>query len=307
MVSGEKVKNFFVRNIGYFIVALVSLIYIATAIITIDKTGKTLGQIVADSALVFFLGFFITRVFDLQGILSGEQDDRVIKAINVHGETVVKISPYIDRLDKWCRLKNEENLRIQRTRILATEGLKYVDYFNADGSSKKIVVDEERMKNKLLRKNEIKRIACFNKALRLKLTPLTAGELTSESSKTHDPYNFGRTKAQYEKQKATSDLISKIFIAIIFGYYAVKTIEHFNVATLIWNCFQVGIFLMIGVIGMIRSFLFIVDEWRGRVVKKTNHLEMFYDFMMKNPNFDQETEEQEITNLEVSESESKQS
>jgi hypothetical protein len=128
-----KVKDFFRQNIGYFVVAAVCAVYIATALITIDKTGKTVEQIIADSAIVFCLGVFINRVFDLQGMMNGDRDEKVQTTMAVHGETVVKISPYIDKLDDWCKLKNEENLKIQRTRILATEGLRYDDYFNADG------------------------------------------------------------------------------------------------------------------------------------------------------------------------------
>lgn len=280
-MTTEKVKDFFIRNVGYFIVAIVSLVYIATALIAIDETGKSVGQIIADGAIVFFLGFFINRVFDLQGIMNGDRDERVVMTMNTHGETVVKISPYIDRLDEWCKLKNSENLKIQRTRILASEGMKYSDYFNDDGSAKDFKIDENKLKNKILRKSEKRRIACFNKALHLKLTPLSAGELTSESAKKQDPYYFGRTKEEYEKQTSIKDIVSKIAIALIFGYYTVKMIESFSYATLIWNCLQVGLFLLMGTIKMIRSYIFIIDEYRGRVVKKTNNLEMFYNYILK--------------------------
>ena len=154
----EKVKDFFRQNIGYFIVALVSIVYIATAFITIDETGKTIGQIIADTAIVFFLGFFINRVFDLQGMMNGDRDERVQTAIGVHGETVVKISPYIDKLDDWCNIKNKENLKLQRTKILASEGMKYDNYFNEDGSAKDFIPDQEKLKNRLLRKTEKARI-----------------------------------------------------------------------------------------------------------------------------------------------------
>ena len=293
-MTTEKVKDFFFRNLGYIIVALVSTIYIATALFKIDETGKTVGQIIADGTLVFFLGVFINRVFDLQGIITGDRDERVIKTIEVHGETVMKISPHIDKLDDWCKVKNEENLRVQRTRILASEGLKYDDYFNKDGSAKDIKADEEKLKNKLLKKTEKRRIACFNKALHLKLTPLSAGELTSEGTKKQDPYNFGRTKEQYEKQVALKDIISKICIAIIFGYYTVKAIEDFSYVALLWNCLQVGLFLIMGTIKMIRSYIFITDEYRGRIVKKTNNLEMFYNYIQNEKSEEPHSEKAEV-------------
>ena len=279
----EKVKDFFIQNVGYFVVALVSAVYIATAFITIDETGKTIGEIVADTAIVFFLGFFINRVFDLQGMMNGDRDERVQTAIAVHGETVVKISPYIDRLDDWCNIKNKENLKLQRTKILTSEGMKYDDYFNEDGSAKEFIPNEEKLKNKLLRKTEKAKIRCFKRVLHLKLTPLSAGGLTSEGGRHQDPYNFGRTKQQYETRASIKDILSKVAIAAIFGYYGVRLIQDFSYANLIWNGLQVAIFILMGCIKMYNSFIFVTDEFRGRVVKKTNNLEMFYNYIQSLP------------------------
>ncbi len=286
----EKIRDFFKQNIGYFIVALVSIVYIATAFITVDETGKTIGEIIADTAVVFFLGLFINRVFDLQGMMNGDRDERVQMAIVTHGETVVKISPYIDRLDEWCKLKNEENLKVQRTRVLASEGMRYEDYFNEDGSAKDFKPDEEKLKNKTLCKTEKARIRCFKKALHLKLTPITAGALTSEGGKKQDPYNFGRTKGQYETQTSVRDIITKICIAGIFGYYGVRLIQDFNYATLIWNGLQVAIFLIMGCIKMYNSFMFVTGEYRTRIVNKTNNLEMFHNYIQSLPKEEVKTE-----------------
>ena len=286
----EKIRDFFKQNIGYFIVALVSIVYIATAFITVDETGKTIGEIIADTAVVFFLGLFINRVFDLQGMMNGDRDERVQMAIVTHGETVVKISPYIDRLDEWCKLKNEENLKVQRTRVLASEGMRYEDYFNEDGSAKDFKPDEEKLKNKTLRKTEKARIRSFKKALHLKLTPITAGALTSEGGKKQDPYNFGRTKGQYETQTSVRDIITKICIAGIFGYYGVRLIPDFNYATLIWNGLQVAIFLIMGCIKMYNSFMFVTGEYRTRIVNKTNNLEMFHNYIQSLPKEEVKTE-----------------
>lgn len=286
----EKIRDFFKQNIGYFIVALVSIVYIATAFITVDETGKTIGEIIADTAVVFFLGLFINRVFDLQGMMNGDRDERVQMAIVTHGETVVKISPYIDRLDEWCKLKNEENLKVQRTRVLTSEGMRYEDYFNEDGSAKDFKPDEEKLKNKTLCKTEKARIRCFKKALHLKLTPITAGALTSEGGKKQDPYNFGRTKGQYETQTSVRDIITKICIAGIFGYYGVRLIQDFNYATLIWNGLQVAIFLIMGCIKMYNSFMFVTGEYRTRIVNKTNNLEMFHNYIQSLPKEEVKTE-----------------
>lgn len=38
-----------------------------------------------------------------------------------------------------------------------------------------------------------------------------------------------------------------------------------------------------GCIKMYNSFIFVTDEFRGRVVKKTNNLEMFYNYIQSLP------------------------
>ena len=275
----NKTRDFFRKYMGYFAIAMVSVCYVLTALLEFIETGKTVPQIISDGVLVFLLGFFINRLFDLQGIMDGERDDNFKASMVNHGRAVDRISPHIDHLDKWCDDKNKENLRTQRTRILATEGLKYEDYFDEDGSAKELHVDEAKLNNKFLRKMEMTRIKCFYKALHVKLTPLSACELTSEGSDMNDPYYFGRTKREYERESSISDVASKVAIGVIFGYYSVSLIQDFSYAKLIWNGLQVAIFVLMGFVKMFNSYIFITGEFRGRMVKKVNVLEMFLRFV----------------------------
>lgn len=270
------------RQVGsYAVIGLVCLVYLCTAFLTIEKTGKSVYRIIADGAIVFLLGFFIDQVFSIQGIMTGEADPRFISTSNLHADTVVRISPNIDRLDEWCREKNSENLREQRTRILAAEGLKYSDYFNEDGSAKPFVIDEKKLASRVQRRFEMRRIKCYEKALRLRLTTISAGELTSEGSKDGDPFYLGRTKPEYSRQMNLSEVVSKIGMALIFGYYGVELITDFSYANLIWTALQVVIFLLMGVARKYHASMFITGEFRGRLVKKINFLEMFDNYMKK--------------------------
>ena len=276
---GEKARDFLKKNIGYIVVALVSAIYIATSVIAMGETGKKIGEIIADGAIVLFLGVFVNRIFDLQGMMNGDREDRVQATIRLHGEAVVRISPYLDRLDKWCEEKNKEALKMQRTKILASEGMRYDDYFDEKGGAKPFIVNNERLKDKYLRGDELKRLRCYRKALRLKLTPLTASGLTSEGVKKQDPYYLGRTKSQYERGATISDLVEKIVIACLFGYYGAELVQDFSYADLIWKLLQVGIFFITGVIKMHQSYMFVVDEYRSRIVKKIDNLQKFENYM----------------------------
>lgn len=282
----EKIRTFFKQNIGYFIVAFASIVYILTAFLTVDKTGKTPTQIIADGAIAFFLGLFINRIFDLQGIMSGEREEKVISTKEEHGQLVLKISPHIDKLDAWCEKENAQNYVIQRTKILARAGLKYDECFDENGVAKDWRPDSDKMKNKALVKSELKKWRAFSKAVGLKLTALTTSDLTSEGGKQQDPFWLGRTKAQYETGRGIKEVISKTGTALIFGYYGVRLIEDFNFANLIWTTLQVALFLVMGVISMYKSYIFIVDEFRGRIIKKIDNLQKFDNYINTLPKED---------------------
>lgn len=296
----DKIKDFIHRNAGYGAATFASLVYLATSFIRIDKTGKSIYQIIVDSAIIFMIGFFIHRVFDIQGILIGERDETYKQTMELHGEAVIKVAPDLDKLDDWCYQKNIENLRIQRIRILSEEGLRYDEYFEKDGSIKDdAFVDVDEIKGKYMKRLYKRRNRCVDKALRVKLTRLSAAELTSESADANDPYNFGRTKKKYEQQSSAQAAISKAGSALIFGYYGVTLLEDFSYANLIWNALQVAVFVLIGAVAMYNSYLFITNEHRGRIVKKVNCLEMFESYRKKKyPNENKEGSDEE--SLEIS-------
>ncbi len=284
----EKVRDFFRNNLGYFIVGFVSVIYILTAFLRIDQTGKTPAQIIADGVISFFLGLFINRIFDFQGMMSGDREARVQATKEEHGALVLNISPYIDKLDDWCEEENKKNYRVQRTKLLARVGLKYDDCFDEGGVAKDWTPNEDNLKVKALARNEKRKARVFLKAVNLKLTALSAGELTSEGGREQDPFYFGRTKAQYETQRGVGDIVSKLGMALIFGYYGVSLIENFDYARLIWTTLQVALFLVMGVIKMYQAYNFVVDEFRGRIVKKIDNLQKFDNYIKSLPSYDAE-------------------
>ena len=275
------IKKVITQNLGYIAVALVCLIFMLTAFLEMGKTGKTIGEIITDGAVFFFLGCLVTRMLDLQGLSEGERDERVIATLKLHGETVEGISAHMEDLDDWCDNKNEAALKMQRKKILARECLRYDDCFEADGIAKPFVFDESRMSNKLLKRQEKRRYYCYLKAVRLKLTPLSASDLTSEGGRADDPNYLGRTKAQYESQTRYWDIFMRLGTALVFGYYAVDLLDDFSYANIIWRALQVAMLLLMGAIRRNMSYSFMTDEYRSRVIKKIDFLQKFKNDMKK--------------------------
>ena len=277
----KDIKDFLYKYLGIISVALICAVFMATAFIEMGRTGKTPGEIISESAITFILGLCIDSLLDIQGIINGERDERVIKTLTLHNDTVVRISPFIERLDDWCAHKNTEALCAQRTKLLAAEGLKYSDCFDSDGVAKPFIPDKEKLKNKYLKRAERRKRRCYRKAVRLKLTPLCAGELTSEGSRGDDPYYMGRSKSQYSSQMRIKDVLSKLCTAGVLGYYGVSLLTDFDPAVLIWRAVQVATLLLMGIIKMFNSQMYMTDEYRGRVIKKIDYLQKFENDLKK--------------------------
>lgn len=280
-MSIKGIKKIITQNLGYIAVALVCIIFMLTAFLSMGRTGKTIGEIITDGAVFFFMGCLVTRMLDLQGLSEGERDERVLKTLQLHGETVESISAHIEELDDWCDEKNETALKMQRKKILARECLKYSDCFGDDGIAKPFKFDESKMKNKFLAREERRRYRCYTKAVRLKLTPLSSSDLTSEGGRADDPNFLGRTKVQYETQTRTWDIFMRLGTAFVFGYYAVDLLDDFSYANIIWRALQVAMLLLMGTIRRNMSYSFMTDEYRSRVIKKIDFLQKFKNDMKK--------------------------
>ena len=268
----EKTKDFLKNYAGYLAVALISFIYIATSVITMGKTGKSIGTIIAEGSASFLVGFVITRLFDVQGIMDGKRDKSVLETVEEHANVVESIEPHLDKLDAWCEKENAKARKTARTRMLAASGMKYSDYFEED---EPLPFTFATGLEKTARRDERRRHRTFLRALNVKLTQLSSGLLMSESREQRDVNYLGPTEDEYERRGAIKDVISKLMLAIVFGYYGVDLVANFSYALLIWRALQVVSYVCMGILKMNKSRRFILEEYRGRIIKKIGYLKKF--------------------------------
>lgn len=294
----EGVKSYAKNNAGYFAVVLLALAYTATALFQIGKSDKTVWHIVADGTTAMLLGVAVARLLSLQGILRGKQTPGYIQTMDLHGKAVVAIVPFIAKLDAWCERKTAEMLRLLRTRILVAGGLTYEKCFDENGVAKELplrdIPDEllpiggkkdkaakilEARKAKQLKrwkKEDAARRRCYKRAVRASITPLLGGVLTGSSIKTSDPFNFGKSVAEYEAANTRSGAVTRIVSACLFGYFGVDLVKSFTWEELFYRLLQVAIALAFGVVQQYRSYLYITEEKRGHIIKKIDYLQMFF-------------------------------
>ena len=276
-----KKNNFtesFYRSAGYFVVVLISLVYVASSLINISKTGKSIYEIIASGVLSLIVGIMINGVFRSIGIRKGDEDERTVATNNLHARTVDEIAPYIDKLDEFCERENRRVLREIRTRILANEGMKYSDYFDEEGGTFENTKINCRGDSRIDREIDKARAKTYKKALRVKIKPLVSSNLTSDGVKASDPFDFGRSKKEFTSRKNASDMIIKLLMAVIFGYFGVSLASQVNVASIIWNALQIVLYITGGVIQMYSSYMWVVDDYRGSVIKKIDYLQKFKNF-----------------------------
>ena len=269
--------------LGYLGVGIVALLYIGTAMFVPVNTGKSIGTILADGALGFALGVAINFNLNLQGILKGKNAPQMLSTREEHGQAVTRIAPHIHRLDGWCADQNAAALKRERSRILVAAGLRYEDCFDEDGVAKQITFTGGPALVKLRRR-------AWRAAVRVKLTPLSTASLTGDGERQGNPFDFGETPEQYQRRTNISDAVSKIVMSVVFGYFGVTMISDFDFAELAWRALYVAILFAFGISKLLQSYLFMVDTYRGGVVKKINHLQAFENWASTTP---EESEEED--------------
>ena len=281
----------FYKNAGYLAVVLVSLAYIGSSFIIISKTGKSALEIIASGLISMTVGLLINGVFRSMGVSRGECDEKTLQTAKLYSQSIDEISPYFDRLEKFCERENKRETKRVRCQILATGGLRYSDFYDEDGivtsynyelyGDSEIAEAKGRRRIRMKRTNR-KRKRAFERAAKIKIKQLTPSVLICEGVKENNPFDFGKSKREYSSQKNLSDAIGRIVMAVIFGYFGVSLVSEVNPAVLIWNTLQIVMYVSSGILQMYSSYFWVVDEHRAGVIKKIDYLQKFKAYAQAN-------------------------
>lgn len=282
----DKLKVFFSRYIGFLAVGLICAIYVWSEFLNIEETGKTIHAILFDGATSFAAGIGIQIMCSTLGILWGRSDPSVCAAEKAHEQAVREVSEAdgMDELNDWCREENQRNKRFQRTRILADVGLAYSQCFEEGGMPKEYDATipslmELRTRGFRLwftyRRIAKERLRAFRRAVFLRLSELSAGELTGEGRRGSDPFYMGRGVGEYQKQTTARSLVSKIITSLVFGYYSMDMLVSFSLPVLLGRLAQVLLFLVFGIFSFTGAMSYMTGEFRERLRAKESHLRRF--------------------------------
>lgn len=272
------IKKFLFKNIGLFLIAAVSALYIVKGLYTLEESGRGIMQILGDGILSATVGALICILMRQTGISYGNDDTELIRARSFHGRLIDKASRRAELLDDFCRRENEEARRTLRNRILSSAGLKYEDHFDVLGTPTGTQISVRERKSREERALFRKKKRALKKALSLKITLLTPASLSVDGSKDTDPFDFGRTEGEYLARRGGKDLISKIAFGIVFGYYAIRLTEGAGLDDVLWAALQIGVYLILGAAQMVQAYMFVKTEIYSRIIRKTDLLQKFFRY-----------------------------
>lgn len=278
--SLQKFKKFVRLNTGNMATVLICVLFFCSAFVTPGHSEEiTIMEILMSSFLGFWASTALNSLYNNKAITEGLREPEVVEAARVHNERIDIITENneIDELDVWCRTENKKNYRNQRARILSKVGLAYSTCFTENGEIKpvEIPIPSRSEVKKLgfrmwcIRRATAKRqTKAYRKAVYLRLTELSAGELTGEGDSRNDPYNMGRGISEYKKQTAAKNTVSKIALAIVVGYTTVDLIADFSWFKLLIRTVQIVMFLVVGFTQYLSTMDYMTNEYKNRLMRK---------------------------------------
>lgn len=257
----NKIKSFFRDNMFYIIIGVVSLVYILTGAFKIIETGKTVLQLVGDCFLSFIISYFIIETLGLQGIMYGNKSKSVEDSRKSHKQAIRKNKTRLPKLSEWCTKKNKDTEKEAKELALLDSGITY-DQFIKNNFDKKQLTRKQRF--------------IVWKVRHAKYSKISAGKLTSETSKLDDPLYLGVELSDYTKQQSRTNLFTKIIFTLIFGYYTLSFID-FSWGDIAWKTLQIIIFVAFGLFQLVKNYMYMTSSFVELLEKKASYLNEFYN------------------------------
>ena len=280
----KEVRGFALNNLMYIIAGGIMLIYIATALIGIRTTGRTLMQIFQDGSLFFLLSVVVGNLFNLQGIFKGNQSEEVKEAEKRKNDMRDKVEPVMQHLGSFCEDKNAFRLKSKRTKILSSEGLAYNDCFDDKGKSidKKFDYEPSRWKRfcgkqTLDQEKEWHKYCAFRKAQKAVIKELTETLIMTDETTDKVEHNMDTSRKKHMVRFNTRGTFWKIATAILFGLFAIGAAVNFSWPNLIWKTMQVIIVIAMGYMQMQRAYVFMKTSFADKLNEQSNTMQEFYN------------------------------
>jgi hypothetical protein len=256
-----KIARFLKNRLYDIAIVLLCLTRIVFGLAEIQKTGHTVAQILADGFITLVFSIVLSRLLEGKGLISGEKTTEYQEAIKNYKSQRDRIGDNITLLDEWCDKYTHKRYENKVKTLLMPYGISLKDY-------QENTYDKSKFNEKQLKKlNAIGK----TKVKKLTTVSLMAGDLETIKEMDYDRI----TKKSFTRLSASSDLVLKIVLSIVWGYYTLPAIATWNWAGAIWALMHTVLIFGLSVIKYFAAYNFVNEELRAKVMDKTNKIKQF--------------------------------
>lgn len=271
----NKVWLYIKDNIAKLALIPISITYIIYGLFMIEKKEESILNILASISISIVMGTAIAICMMNAGFNDAKKTQEFKDKKRDLEEAKNEAVNYQDKLPTFCNMKNLRELEETREDILQSVLLNpklwKLGYYD---KNKQDLTQEQ--------------LYALHKVKNIKLDKIRSRDLMimdTSRNKKNKYGKYGKNKREYLTQKNIQGLLMTLIISIVFGYYSlVPLFNKDTISTLVWNIFQIIMWLTMGVIKYCDAKSFILDEFvENNIVTKTNILREFIAVMKNNP------------------------
>lgn len=255
----NKVIEFIRKNILNFLITIVVLAFLFKDLIEIEKSGKTIVEIVANSVVNLVVGQLIKNLFLSKGTYAGFNSKAYKRKQKRYSDELEKTDENVNELDAYCEYKNEQRLAKVQKHILRPGRIRYEDFI----SKRKEEVCRDKTQYKI-----------WEKAEKVKIQILTPENLVSETDSNYEKGKKEESLKSHHAKEGSKSFIIAALLSLIFGYF-VPVLNNDIWAGMLWNVIQVAIWLAFGIIQYYQEYTYITTDYAQRLLRKTTYLVEF--------------------------------
>lgn len=272
----NKAISFIKENLSKFLLIPIALIYILYGLFSITKKDASLIAILGSIAAGLITGTIIYINMMNAGINDAKKTDDYKLANKAFDDEKEAIAEYQNKLPAFCTMKQKNEIIEAQRVILQCAMLDYKAWKYGYYENKEDLSLEQK--------------AALEKVKKIHIEPLKANDLLNRDTsnrKRREKYGrYGRSKSDYLSGKTFKSITWTLVMAIVFGYYGLAPfiINDDTIAQLVWNTFQIIMWLGMGVLKYIEAKSFVIDEYlENNIVVKTMYLKEFKAIMKTDP------------------------
>lgn len=278
-MSKKKVVDKLIGALDWFLLLLIGATYIAQGFFYFKRNDKSIFAIVGEGALAFALGLIFYVVLRSRGLRYGRKAEQFIASSELYAIAKEETKPFRNKTGAYCLFRSEQEFETSKRECIENAGLNYENW-------KKGIYTPELIEKMHLSDEQRRALIDVSKIKYEYIEPRQLySDLPQMSERKRKKYGrYGMGDKDYALSNNFRDGILMVFWAILFGGFALDKFENFSVATVLWHCLQVVMWVGFGLYKFFQAYSFMINEYRQtHIIQKTEILNDFISLYKNNP------------------------